>query len=167
MAALVVPGVGRHVRSVVLVVCRDRDGLAALGIGAVGGVQAPGPSDEPGVDLATRLEALDAPVDVGEVPLHQPDDVMAGGLALAAQLEDRADLRERETTVLRVADEAEALHRFRSVVAIAVRRTRRRRHEADVLVVADGRGGESGLVCDVADLHLPMIPLDIRVDFKV
>ena len=141
-----VPGAGRHMLGVVLAVCRSQDGLAAVGIGAVGGVQPPRPGDEPGVELTARAEALDAPVDVGEVPLHEFDDVMAGRLTLAAQLEDRGHLRERESAVLRVTDEAEALDGLGSVVAIAVRGTGGRWYEPDVLVVADGGGGESGQV---------------------
>ena len=163
----VAPGVGRHVHGVVLVVRRGRDRLTSVGIGAVGGIQAPGPGDEPGVDFAARLESLDAPIYVREVPLHELDDVMAGRLALAAQLEDRGDLRERQSAVLCITDEPEAPDGLGSVVAIAVRRPGGWRHEPDVLVVADGRGGKPDLVRDVADLHVSMISLDIQVDFKV
>jgi len=69
------------VLGVVLGVRGRHDRLATGRVGAVSGVQVLGSGDEPGVDVATRLEARDAPIDVGEaerpVRARLPDPVEA------------------------------------------------------------------------------------------
>ena len=133
---------------------RRRDGLAAIRIRAPGGIQRLGAGDEPLRRGLGLLGGFESPVDILEVPLHELDAWWQVGSPCRAQLEDRGHLRERETTVLRVTDEAEAFDGLRSVVAIPVRRPHRWRHEPDVLVVADGRSGQPGLVRDVAEVFI-------------
>ncbi len=133
----------------------DRDGLAAIRVGAIGGLQRAGALDESRIEITTSTQRLDAAVDILQMSLQQVDDVVAGGLTLTTQLKDRRDLGERQPGLLGLADEPQPLDGFGWVVPIAIRGTRRWRHQADVLVVADRRGREAGSSRHFSDFHAP------------
>src|SRR3989304_463867 len=73
------------------------DGLTPVGVAALGRVEAPGLLGEGDQLFACLTQGLDVPVESGEVALEQVDDVMTGGLTLAAEVEDGCDLGEGET----------------------------------------------------------------------
>jgi hypothetical protein len=74
------------------------------------------------VELAAGLrELLDAAVEVGEALVDECGDVLAGGLAVVGDHQHLADLCERESGVLGVANEIQAVNGLGWVVAVACR----------------------------------------------
>ena len=139
------------------------DGLTPVGVAALGRVEAPGLLGEGDQLFACLTQGLDVPVESGEVALEQVDDVMTGGLTLAAEVEDGGDLGEGETRGLGVADEAEPIDRFFRVVAIVVGGPIRGGQHPDLLVVANGLGGYPGSSGQLSDSHvLDLTPLTFQ-----
>ena len=97
-------------------------------------------------------------VESRHVPLQQVDDVMAGGLPMAAQVEDGGDLGEGQSGGLGVSDELEPVDGLVRVVAVIVVIPDGFGEEPDVLVVADRLGGGPGLMGQFSDSHGFSIP---------
>ena len=129
------------------------DRLAAVGVMAVGGVEAPGPFGESGELSACLAEGLDVPVERGEVAFQKVDNVMAGGFAMAAKVEDGGDFGECEACGLGVSDEGEPIDGLVGVIAIVVGGAVGGGQHADLLVVADGLGGDQGASGELSDSH--------------
>ena len=120
------------------------DGLASVGVGAVGGVEAAGPADHCFQFLSSLLQGGDAGVEIVEVVVEEVENVVAGGGALFAEFEDRADLLESEAGGLCVANEANPVGCVGVVAPVAVGGALGRGEDPDLLVVADGLGVDPG-----------------------
>src|SRR3546814_16177840 len=87
--------------------------------------------------LAHRLESDRLAVQLFGAGERQPLDVGALARAVRPQAEQRADVLDREAEIARVGDEAQAVDVGLRIVAIAAVAARRRRDQADLLVMAD------------------------------
>lgn len=120
------------------------DRLAPVGVDTVSRVEASGPFGERSQLLPSRAERLDVAVEGRHVPFQKVDDVVAGGLSLAAEIEDGGDLGEGQTGGLGVPDELEAIDSILCVVPVVVQVTGGFGNEPDLFVVADGLGSCPG-----------------------
>lgn len=94
--------------------------------------------------------------------------MMAGGLTLTAEIEDRADLRECKAGGLGVAYEVEPVDRILGVFPIPIGSTVGFRKKADGFVVANGLGGRARSSSQFSDSHVCQYsPLDIPVDWRL
>lgn len=110
---------------------------------------------QPTVDAPERLDVL---LEIVEVVVEKPENVLAGGLSRVAQLEYGGHFGERETGRLGIADEEQQVDRVRRVFAIAVGGAERVREDAQTLVVADGLRRDTGTSCELSDSHEAMLP---------
>src|SRR3546814_4370437 len=80
---------------------------------------------------------------------------LVGALARAVrpQAEQRADVLDREAEIARVGDEAQAVDVGLRIVAIAAVAARRRRDQADLLVMADHPLRDRARLRGLADIH--------------
>lgn len=139
--------------------CRRRefgtvcDGLAAVGVGAVGRVEALSAIGHRGELTAGSVKLVDVAVEVTEMPFEQIDDVVARAEAVVAHVQDGSNLGEGESGGLGVADEAQPVDCILSIVAVAVGGALGLGEDPDVLVVADGLGGDVDASGEFSDLH--------------
>ena len=117
--------------------------------------------------LAGGSEFGHAPIDVVQVLVDEAGDVGAGGVAVVAQGEDRADLGEGEAGALSVADERESGGGVAGVVAVPTRSARRCGQQAAVLVEADGLGRQPGAGSEITDTHTSRLALDLPAHWNV
>lgn len=82
-------------------------------------------------------------------------------------LDDITQLPEGETDGLTSPDELESVDHTGVVVPVPRGRAPRLRDETLLLVEADCRSGQPGLVCHFADLHVARLPLDLQLHFKL
>lgn len=144
------------------------DGLAAVGVDAAGRVEASGLRGERGQLLPSCPQCLDVAVESRHVPFQQVYDVMAGGLSLAAQVEDGGDLGESQSGGLSVADEGQPVGVVLGVVPIVVGVTIGFGKKPYLFVIADRLCCRSGALRQFSDSHgLHPTALDLTVDWKV
>jgi hypothetical protein len=84
--------------------------------------------------------------------------VVTGGLAFLSHFEDRCDLSEGERGALGVSNEPKTFHRLVFVVAVSIRCSWWLDEQADLFVVADGRGRDIRLFGELSDMHGRAIP---------
>lgn len=144
--------------------CRRRefgtvcDGLAAVGVGAVGRVEALSAIGHRGELTAGSVKLVDVAVEVTEMPFEQIDDVVARAEAVVAHVQDGSNLGEGESGGLGVADEPEPIDGFVSVFPVAVWGAFGLGKDSDVLVVANGFGRDADSVGEFSDLHDSIVP---------
>ena len=134
------------------------DGLAAVGVGAVGGVELFGPVGHRGELFSGAVEFFDVLVEVRQVPFEEIGDVVAGAGAVLSHVEDGGDFGEGESGGLGVADEPEPIDGFVSVFPVAVWGAFGLGKDSDVLVVANGFGRDADSVGEFSDLHDSIVP---------
>ena len=93
------------------------------------------------------------PVESDQVTFQQVNHMVAGGFALAAQVEDGSDLGEGKTGGLNVPHEVEPVDGLFGIIPVIVGGTIRLEEKPDVLVVADGLGGGAGARGQLSDSH--------------
>jgi hypothetical protein len=96
------------------------------------------------------VEFGDALVDLGSPLCDELADVLAGRLAAIADVEDLADLAQGEPGALGVFDERHPFHGSGRVVTVAGAGPLRGGQQAFVLVEAEGLGGGSGVLGQLA-----------------
>jgi hypothetical protein len=100
-----------------------------------------------------RFESCDALAELGRVALDEGHDVPAGRLASVPERESFPDLAQAEANGLSGTDEVEASGGLLVIVPVSAVRPAGGGHEADPLVVADGRWLYSGPFCQLSDAH--------------
>ncbi len=143
------------------------NGLAAVGVSAVGGIKPLGAFGQGKELIAGSVEGLDVPVEILEMLIEEVEHVVAGCLPLAPEIQDRSDLGEGEAGGLGVANEAQPADGFTAVVAVTVGGAIRRGQDPDVLVVTDGLGVNTDLLGKLPNSHTSIIALDIPFGWKV
>ena len=88
--------------------------------------------------LFERLQAGEAGAHPGELGVDELVDLAALRARVLDEFQQAGDIGQRNVQGAAMADEAQSLEMSLCVAAIAVVRTRRRRKQADPLVVADG-----------------------------
>ncbi len=99
------------------------DHLAAVGVGAVDGIEALGPLGELAQPTPGLRERLDAVVQVGQMALQQRGGVLARAGPGVLELDHAGDLGQGEPGQLGLPDERQALGRVLAVVPVPRRRT--------------------------------------------
>jgi hypothetical protein len=122
--------------------CWEEDDAVAVACGRVLSGGAFRQSAKPAAGLG---ELSDATVEVGEALVDEGGDVFAWVLAVVGDHENLADLCERESGGLGVADEIHAVDGLGWVVAIPRRRAVRVGQEPGGFPEADGLGGDTRL----------------------
>ena len=107
---------------------------------------------------AELLELPDAHVQVRGVALQEAGDMGAGCLPIVAERDDLADLAEGKANRLGGPHKSEASNGHLVVGAVAGGGTGRRGQDADLLVVADGLGGDACLLGELTDAHRQFLP---------
>ena len=133
------------------------NGLAAVGIGAVGGIEPLGTFGEGKELIVGAVEGLDVPVEILEMLIEEVEHVVAGCLPLAAEIQDRSDFGEGEAGGLGVANETEPADGFTAVVAVTVGGAIGWGQDPDVLVVTDGLGVDTDLLGKLSNSHKSII----------
>lgn len=131
----------------------EADRLATVGIDTIRRIESPRPVGELRQLPAGLTQGLDVLVQGRHVTFQQVDDVMAGGLPLASQVEDRCDLGQSEPGGLGIADEVEPVDHILCVIPVVVVIPGRLGEEPNVLVVPDGLGGGPGPLGEFSDSH--------------
>jgi len=129
---------------------------------AVGRVEIPSSFDEAGQLELQRMQLGDGSVDRGRTDAQQVKDMAARGLTVVAQRHDRADLPEGEPDGLGCSDEGQPVEHAMIELAVASARSRGGVEQADLLVVAQGLGGDAGAASNLTDEH----GLDLPVHWK-
>ena len=141
------------------------NGLAAVGVSAVGGIEPLGAFGEGNELIAGAVEGLNVFVEILEMQLEEVEYVVAGRLPLAPEIQNRSDLGEGEAGGLGVANKPEPADGFTAVVTVTVGSAIRRGQDPDVLVVTDGLGVDTDLLGKLSNFHKSIItPLTFHSD---
>lgn len=103
--------------------------------------------------LFERLQAGEAGAHPGELGVDELVDLAALRARVLDEFQQAGDIGQRNVQGAAMADEAQSLEMSLCVAAIAVVRTRRRRKQADPLVVADGFDVHPGGLRQFAYFH--------------
>ncbi len=132
---------------------RRRNGLAPVGVGALGRVEPVGAMSHGGELIAGPLKLVDVPIEIAEMAFQQLGNVVARAHSLVAHVHDGGDLGESQPRRLGVADEAQPIDGVVSVVAVAVRGADGPGKDPNVLVVADRLGRNANPLGELSYLH--------------
>src|SRR5581483_4349609 len=101
----------------------------------------------------------DARVDVSDLLLGDPADLLPLGGTDTAQCDQLFDFVERKSEVLRPFDEPDELNGISRILAVAGAATRRSRQEPSALVVPERLGVDAGFFGSAADPHTASVNL--------
>src|SRR5690606_21832095 len=99
------------------------------------------------------LQVAEPGLDVLQVPMGKPVDILARQSVILGQAQQAADLLQGEAQFASAADEAQSIRVGGPIVAISARRARRGWQQADALVIAHGFGMASAACRDLSNLH--------------